>query len=210
MVFFFPIANVAIEIEGLSSTVGCANIGKSNKGILVIIRGDTHGDKRRCKIYRNDILVSFVNATRSLFDDRSEGNAILDLQREICWYDGDIQLISTIIVDDSPALSVQTSKMQQKLVPNKLHTYSKIFKIMQSFQRLVTTTDVPCKIHSLKRIITRNFQGLATDNRLIIDLLSSLHEFFSKLVTRTNILLSFHENEILDINFNKYPNLTKI
>ena len=82
---------IVLEIEGLSSTVGCANVGGSNKGMLVLMRGDTDSDKRRCKIYRNDVLVPFVNSTRSLFDDWSEGSAILDSQRAICWCDGDIQ-----------------------------------------------------------------------------------------------------------------------
>ena len=45
---------------------------------------------------------------------------------------------------------------------------TKTFKLMQSLQGTVTTTDVPCELHPLKRIITRKFQGLATHNRLIM------------------------------------------
>ena len=97
----------------------------SNKGMLVLMRGDTDGDKRRRKIYRNDVLVSFVNSTRSLFDDWTEGDVILDSQRGICWCDGDIQQISTIVADDSPALLAEhkicaKKKMQREQVPNKL------------------------------------------------------------------------------------------
>ena len=135
------------------------------------MRGDTDGDKRRCKIYRNDVLVPFVNSTRSLFDDWSEGSAILDSQRAICWCDGDIQQISTIVADDSPALLAENKICANKQNAARTGTeqaadLTKTFKIMQSVQGTITTTDVPCELHPLKRIITRKFQGLATDNRL--------------------------------------------
>ena len=42
-------------------------------------------------IYRNDVLILFVNATRSMFDDLSESNTMLDSQRGMCWYHEDIQ-----------------------------------------------------------------------------------------------------------------------
>ena len=151
---------IVLEIEGLSSTVGCANVGGSNKGMLVLMRGDTDGDKRRCKIYRNDVLVPFVNSTRSLFDDWSEGSAILDSQRAICWCDGDIQQISTIVADDSPALLAENKICANKQNAARTGTeqaadLTKTFKVMQSVQGTVTTTDVPCELHPLKRIITR-------------------------------------------------------
>ena len=43
----------------------------------------------------------------------------------------------------------------------------------------------------------------------LIDLLFRLPQFFSKAVTRTNILYGFHENGMIYTNFNKYPDFNK-
>ena len=108
------------------------------------MRGDIDGDKYRCKIYRNDVLVPFGNAKRLLFDNWSEDNAILDTQRGICSCDVHMQQISTIVADDSPVLLAE-----HKLCANKQNAartgieqaidLTKTFKIMQSLQRTVTT-----------------------------------------------------------------------
>ena len=124
-----------MEIEGLSRTIGCANIDGSNKGMLVLMRGDTYGDKRRCKLYRSDGLFPFVNATKSLFNDWSEVNAILNIQRGICWCDWDIHQISTIVVDDSPALLAEhkicTNKQNKvKTATKQAADLNKVFKFM--------------------------------------------------------------------------------
>ena len=74
---------------------------------------------------------------------------------------------------------------------------------MQSVQGTVTTTDVACELHPLKRIITRKCQGISTDNRLImkapkkalIYLLASLPDMFSIAVTRKKVYMVFTKRE---------------
>lgn len=73
---------------------------------MMFMRGEQGIDKHRYKIYRNEILTSFIQQSRTEFGGWEEGTSIQEDMKAVSWCDGDLAQIEKIVSLES----IQTYK----------------------------------------------------------------------------------------------------
>ena len=215
---------VKITIPGLCVGGGGVTLGNNVAGIIVFMRGGPGMEVARYKIYRDNILIPFIKQTRRELHGWKDGQPIPNDLRAICWSDGDLSQIETIVDPQSLEIYMNNLITACKQNPGRTGTeqpadLTLVFRIMKQLQLTFRLSDVPSERHPMKNIITKAFAQLRSEGRLclktnksraLIDFISSLPEMTAKAITRNSILQGFLEAGYIDKLKLRYPDLNKI
>ena len=216
---------LALKIEGLCVGGGGISVGNKQNGWLVFVRNDNDNEKLRYKIYRDKVLLPFVNQSRIEFDKWDESSGIIpDELQAVSWCDSDLSQVANIVDPDSIILYEKYKICSNKQNAARSGTeqaadLTKTFKIMQKQCKEVTLNNVPSERHPMKKSIKTEFHLLFSKNRLqlkyskrnaIIDFVCSIPEISIRAMTRNNIVHGFLENGMIDRQFVRYPDFNKL
>ena len=84
---------VSIEIPGLCVGGGGVTVGNKECGILMFMRGESGIDKERYRIYRDDVLLPFIEKSIIEFGGWVKGTPIPQDLKAVSWSDGDLAQI---------------------------------------------------------------------------------------------------------------------
>ena len=199
-------------------------LGNNVAGIIVFMRGGPGMEVARYKIYRDNILIPFIKQTRRELHGWKDGCSIPNGLRAICWSDGDLSQIETIVDPESLEIYMNNLIMACKQNPGRTGTeqpadLALVFCLMKQLQYTFSLSDVPSEKHPMKNIITKAFEKLRKEGRLclktnksraLIDFISSLPEMTAKAITRNTILQDFLKPRYIDKLKLRYPDLNKI
>ena len=73
----------------------------THHGILLTMRNDVAIDKERYKMYRDEVLISFVSQKSIEFGDWKKGTRIPGNIKEFSWCDGDLAQVNNTTSEES-------------------------------------------------------------------------------------------------------------
>ena len=166
---------IPMRIEGLCVGGGGVNVGWKGDGWLVLMRGGSENndapDKQRYKYYRDNVLLPFISQSRKEFDgfDDESGISIPTNLTAVSWCDGDLAQIASVIEDVTLFHDKKVTANKQSAARSGVEQaadLSKCFKIVNNIQSEYTVSDLPAKLHPLKRSILTEFNNLARQGRI--------------------------------------------
>ena len=215
---------IQVMIPGLSVGGGGVTLGNNVMGALLFMRGTEGMEAARYRIYRDTILLPFIQQTRNEFHGLKPGDFIPNELTAVCWCDGDLSQIQTIVQEQCLEIYRQHKIIANKQNPGRTGTeqpadLTKTFRLQKLLEHNFTLIDVPAERHPMKKSVSKALATLRSEGRLIlkpnksraiIDFVSSLPEKTCKTTTRDNILEGFIQPGYIDSKKLRYPDLNKI
>ena len=116
------------------------NVGAQQYGIIIFMRGENAMDKKIYKIYRDEILITFIVQTGAEYGEWQFGMPVLEELKAVRSCDGDFSQIDIIINDNCLKIykenNISANKKNAAIsATEQAADIAKVFKIMTAMEK---------------------------------------------------------------------------